>query len=229
MAALLLLLTGCGSLVTELDREAAPAGGPSASPSPTPSYSGGVRAETPDPGVQYGATPSTPAEPYDTALPAPRPSTPAPAPTDCPEAGARLTMDLVNAAMGLRATSVTLTNCGPDTYKLNGYPSIRVQTADGTLLDVQVLQGTSGITTSDDPGPHPVTLKPGESARTDLYWRNTVIDGTESAVNADCISLALTDASAGPRQTLCPSDGPFDLGTTGKLGTTAWQRYDPNA
>ncbi|WP_258564042.1 DUF4232 domain-containing protein [Streptomyces himalayensis] len=48
--------------------------------------------------------------------------------------------------MGLRAQTVTLTNCGKQPYSLNGYPSVRVLDENGKAMDgVKAVQGTDSI------------------------------------------------------------------------------------
>ncbi|EST38700.1 hypothetical protein N566_05965 [Streptomycetaceae bacterium MP113-05] len=182
------LTTGCG-LGAELEREANPA-------------------RTPGPGAT-------------TTVPGPGPSTapslappPQALPTACPESGLRATTGFVSAAMGQRATSVTLTNCGDTPQKLNGYPSLTVLDEDHRPLDVEVLQGTKGITAglSGPKKPVPVTLAPGEAAETGIAWRNTV-------------TLSVAPAPGEPAQVV-EIDGGLDLGNTGRLGTTPWHRTE---
>jgi hypothetical protein len=124
--------------------------------------------------------------------------------------------------MGLRATTVTLVNCGAREYRLNGYPRLVVLDEHREPLDVQILEGTEPVTTGrPDPGPHPVTLKPGESAYTVLVWRNTVTDTTTTAVSGTY--LRVTPAEGRPSETVTP-EGRIDLGNTGRIGTTAWEK-----
>ncbi|WP_189858392.1 DUF4232 domain-containing protein [Streptomyces poonensis] len=214
--AVTLAASGCG-LSEEVEREldpvrtAAAPGGPgasggSASPDPSPS-SGIVRAEE-----------------LPTVAPPQGAPTPTPAPTTCPASGVRIHPGLVEAAMGLRAMTVTLTNCGEQPYRLNGYPELQVLDEQREALDVRIIQGAEPITTGvPDPGPHPVTLRPGESARTGLVWRNTVTDVTTNAVNGPY--LRVTPAEGESSQVLTV-DGGVDLGNTGRLGATAWEK-DP--
>ncbi|WP_371575311.1 DUF4232 domain-containing protein [Streptomyces sp. NBC_01314] len=139
----------------------------------------------------------------------------------CPPSGVRMVPGLVESAMGLRAMGVTLTNCGTVLYTVNGYPAIEVLDEDGEpYADVRVLQGTRHITTGvPDFGPHVVTLKPGESARTELVWRNTVTEADIPAVNA--LYLRIAPLSDRPAEVITPEGG-IDLGNTGRLATTAW-------
>ncbi|GAA2248894.1 hypothetical protein GCM10010145_15320 [Streptomyces ruber] len=150
-------------------------------------------------------------------------SAPPPSPSAaCPASGVRIQPGPVEAAMGLRAMGVTLTNCGERPYSLNGYPDLQVLDEQREPLDVEVLEGTDPITSGlGDRGPHPVTLEPGESARTVLAWRNTVTDPTTVAVNGPY--LRVTPTKGGPSEVIAP-DGGLDVGNTGRLGTTAWDK-----
>ncbi|BBC31758.1 hypothetical protein SGFS_030520 [Streptomyces graminofaciens] len=209
-AALTLLVSGCG-LSAELDRERDPGRAepsPSASPAGTEA-AGTWPSEMPDLSVSE-------LDVQPTEVPTPDPSSP------CPGSGVRIRPELVATAMGLRAMGVTLTNCGKKTYTLNGYPELEVLDAESEPAAVRVLKGSGPITTAvPDLGPHAVTLKPGESARTELVWRNTVTEADTPAVNAPY--LRVTPAKGRPAEIVAP-DGGIDLGNTGRLGRTAWAK-----
>ncbi|SPF00006.1 DUF4232 domain-containing protein [Streptomyces sp. MA5143a] len=210
-AALILAVGGCG-LGEEIDREVNPDRDlPSASASSAGTERpGGVRAdELP--------------EQLPSGLDVRPTEVPSPDPTDtCPSSGVRMLPGLVEPAMGLRAMTVRLTNCGTEPYTVNGYPSVQVLDEDREPVDVRVLRGPEEITTGvPDPGPHEVTLKPGESATTSLVWRNTVTEADVPAVNAPYLRVA--PAKGRPAQVLAP-DGGLDLGTTGRLATGAWTK-----
>ncbi|MFH8748526.1 DUF4232 domain-containing protein [Streptomyces rimosus] len=159
------------------------------------------------------SAPKAQSEPKPTA----KPSRTAPA---CPEDGVVIKGLPVNAAMGTRAMGITLTNCGTSPYKINGYPGVRVLDEHRKPLDVKIAHGSDIV---DDVGPEPLTLKPGEHATAVLMWRNRVTDVTGGAVNG--AYLALTPAEDGGRpQTVREL---VDLGSTGKLGVTAWHREGP--
>ncbi|MFD7662807.1 DUF4232 domain-containing protein [Streptomyces sp. NPDC059788] len=151
------------------------------------------------------------------AKPTPKPSATAPA---CPEDGVVIKGLPVNAAMGTRAMGITLTNCGTRPYKVNGYAGVRVLDESRKPLDVKISHGSDIV---DDIGPEPLTLKPGEQARAVLMWRNRVTDVTGSAVNGAFLSL--TPAEGGGRPQVVREL--IDLGSTGKLGVTAWHREGP--
>ncbi|TGA87786.1 DUF4232 domain-containing protein [Streptomyces sp. MZ04] len=205
LTAVALLAAGCG-LSEELERErnpertadAAPEGGPAASGVPTPP---GLASTTPIP-VDGEPVPDAPS-------------------SSCPASGVRIEPGMVDAAMGLRAMSVTLTNCGKRAYRLNGYPGLRVLDEHREPLDVQILEGPNPVTQMEDPGPHPLTLRREESAHTVLVWRNTVTDTTTNAVSGTY--LEVTPAKGARKATVTPQ-GRIDLGNTGRIGTTAWQK-----
>ena len=208
-----LLLAGCG-LSAELDREMDPA-----REATTPAADPSAPAEP-----SAAAEPSGPAEPSGLAL---RPTTP-PASTapDCPESGWRMSPGMVTATMGLRAMSVTLTNCGKGVREVNGYPDIRVRGLDRQMFAVTVLKGTEPVTTMDDPGPSRVRLRPGQSAYTSLVWRYSAVNAATREGSGVYVDIGPAKGEA--RQTIEPEGG-LDIGETGMLGTTAWQRSPQDA
>ncbi|GLW96733.1 DUF4232 domain-containing protein [Microtetraspora sp. NBRC 16547] len=139
----------------------------------------------------------------------------------CPESGVVITTGEVDAAMGLRALSIEMVNCGDHRYRVKGFPSIRVLDPDRRPLDVKVGNGTSSIALIDgyDTKPMSVTLKPGEKAVAGLVWRNTMTDPTVTATIGSYLEIAPVDGE--PPQTVPQY---VDLGNTGKLGVTAWAR-----
>ncbi|MGW0709495.1 DUF4232 domain-containing protein [Streptomyces sp. NPDC002643] len=211
VAVLAMTVTGCG-LSAEIERERDPARAESfASATPTGTPAAGTwPSDLPDVSVS------------DLDLPYGDVPTDSSAATACPGSGARIRPEPVEAAMGLRAMRVTLTNCGTGTYTLDGYPELQLLDSDSEPVDVRVLKGTEQITTGvPDPGPVPVTLKSGESAKTVLAWRNTVTEGNTPAVDAPY--LKVTPAEGRPSEIVTP-DGGIDLGNTGRLGVTAWEK-----
>lgn len=144
----------------------------------------------------------------------------------CPAEGVRLLVAGVEAAMGLRVLTVQLTNCGSEPYTVHGYPSVRLFDEEREPVEVVVRQGAGGIATvpAFDVPPRPVTLRPGEHARTGLLWRNLVTDSTVAATTA--VRLELASASGRPWQPV-PLGAPavtIDLGNTGELGVRAWTK-----
>jgi hypothetical protein len=136
----------------------------------------------------------------------------------CPPSGVRFHTDLVNAAMGLRATSLTMTNCGDRPYKVNGYPSIQVLDESGApLTGVRTVEGTDEVPMApEDPGPRPLTLAPGEIAYASLYWRTNVEEG---------IYLRVTPGK-GRDVTTVRAEEYLDIGPENILGTTAWAPFN---
>ncbi|MEU0672981.1 DUF4232 domain-containing protein [Streptomyces sp. NPDC006172] len=139
---------------------------------------------------------------------------------DCPAAGLRLWVDEGDAAMGLRVVGLHVQYCGKGDYTVEGYPLLELLDDDREPVDgVKILDGSKEITSSIgvDETPRPVTLKPGETAVARLVWRNTTGFGTP--VNVPYVRVR-AKAGAAP-VTVTPH---LDLGTTGKLGVTPWQR-----
>lgn len=152
---------------------------------------------------------------------------PTPVPTTetkpkCPAPGVTVSAGAVDAAMGLRVMTLTMTNCGADAYTVDGYPAVRVLDEDRAEVTVEVGNGTAGIATVppfDNP-PAPVMLKPGETATSGLLWRNLVTDATVPATVGSY--LEVSPAPGDPWQRLAETDLNIDLGNTGKLGVRAW-------
>lgn len=140
----------------------------------------------------------------------------------CPPEGVRLEVGEGDAAMGLRVLGITLVNCGPRTYRLNGYPAMRPLGADRAALKVQVLHGVKQILGSMpwDAAPEPVTLEPGQRAGTAVAWRNTYDDTRQPPVTVTFLDI--TPQAGRPAQTVAPTGG-LDLGSTGRFGVAAWR------
>ncbi|MFG2373202.1 DUF4232 domain-containing protein [Streptomyces sp. NPDC048504] len=149
------------------------------------------------------------------------PSSEAPAaPGTCPASGIRVSADRGDAAMGLRVVGLHLDNCGTRDYGVDGHPLLELLDDDFQHVDgVKIVDGGGEITPGsvDDKQPGPVTLKPGESATASLVWHNTTEFGTP--VN---VPYARVRAKAGADPVVVTPN--LDLGTTGKLGVTAWQK-----
>jgi hypothetical protein len=133
----------------------------------------------------------------------------------CPVSRGRVTAGMTDAAMGLRANGLMLTNCGSDPYEVNGYPGLEVLDAAQQPLDVEVFH--EGVADIEDPGPSPLKLAPGESAVAILSWRNTTLH--EGATTGEL--LAVTAVPGEARQVI---ELWLDVGTTGRLAVTAWHR-----
>ncbi|MEU5422366.1 DUF4232 domain-containing protein [Streptomyces sp. NPDC020667] len=164
-----------------------------------------------------GPAPETAGRPGD--RPSPDAMSGAPDVLDCPSSGLLAQAGEANAAMGLRVLTVELTNCGTDTKTVNGYPDIQILDSDRKPVEVELERGAASVLGQDDfdAGPVEVTLAPGGKARARLAWRNTVDDLTKSAVTGAYLSLATAPGSA--RQNVPET---IDLGTTGRLGLSAW-------
>ncbi|MCZ7435091.1 DUF4232 domain-containing protein [Micromonospora sp. WMMC241] len=141
----------------------------------------------------------------------------------CTPAGVRITETGVSAAMGLRAMGLELVNCGNQPYELRGYPAVRLADADGDPIAVRIIPGATGITSGFDAPPARLVLRPGERAGAALLWRNTVTDATVVATEGRELDVA--PVTGRPAQPVA-LDGPIDLGTTGRLGVSAWKRRD---
>ncbi|WP_328685294.1 DUF4232 domain-containing protein [Streptomyces sp. NBC_00343] len=149
------------------------------------------------------------------------PSSEAPAAAGtCPASGIRVTADQGDAAMGLRVVGLRLDNCGKRDYGVDGHPLLELLGDDLKHVNgIKILDGGGEITPGsvDDKQPGPVTLRPGESATASLVWRNTTEFGTP--VNVPYVRVR---AKAGADPVIVTPN--LDLGTTGKLGVTAWQK-----
>jgi hypothetical protein len=143
---------------------------------------------------------------------------------ECPSDGVRISADEGDAAMGLRVVGLWLENCGTAAYHVDGYPEVTPLGDARTPVDgVEVLSGAAGITSSlgpHDGPPRPVTLEPGERARAVLVWRNT----TEAGLDAVSAPYARIRAKPGADPVVITPH--LDLGTTGRLGVTAWRATD---
>ncbi|MFG2353504.1 DUF4232 domain-containing protein [Streptomyces sp. NPDC048521] len=142
----------------------------------------------------------------------------------CPASGVRLYADQGDAAMGLRAVSLHLENCGTRPYSLNGRPALQILDADHTAVTgVRLVHGEEIATgTGADGTPRPLTLAPGERAYAVLTWRNTTEAGDGSRpVDAPYVRVR---AKPGARPVIVTPE--LDLGTTGRLGVGPWKKDD---
>ncbi|MCT9006228.1 DUF4232 domain-containing protein [Streptomyces rhizosphaerihabitans] len=197
---------GCG-LSAEIDRERDP--GQTSAPDPVPSVVGTDASHAP-----HAAGTST-GDPLVIVVPGSSKAPPLQQDRGCPPSGLRLDTGLVDAAMGLRAVTLTLTDCGKRPYKVNGYPAIaQVLDEEGApITGVHSVLGTDKVPMAPaDPGPEPFTLNPGDSAHAALYWRMAAQHGVYLRVapqkGQDAVTLRLPDY--------------LDIGPENTLGTTAW-------
>ncbi|WP_327406222.1 DUF4232 domain-containing protein [Streptomyces sp. NBC_01288] len=149
------------------------------------------------------------------------PSSEAPAaPGTCPASGIRVSADQGDAAMGLRVVGLHLDNCGKRDYGVDGHPVLELLDDDLKHVDgVKILDSGGEVTPGsvDDKPSGPVTLGPGESATASLVWHNTTEFGTP--VNVPYVRVR---AKAGADPVIVTPN--LDLGTTGKLEVTPWQK-----
>ncbi|WP_371615881.1 DUF4232 domain-containing protein [Streptomyces sp. NBC_00454] len=140
----------------------------------------------------------------------------------CPEGGVRLVEGDGSAAMGLRAESVQLVNCGTQPYVVEGYPQLRLLDKAQAPVEVTVAHGSAGITTGAanvDAPPQEVVIAPGRAAYVPMVWRNLVTE--TDVVAAEGWVLEVTPRPGAPKLVLRLSR-PVDLGNTGKLGIGPW-------
>jgi uncharacterized protein DUF4232 len=124
--------------------------------------------------------------------------------------------------MGLRVLGITLVNCGPRTYRLNGYPDVRSLDEDRAALKVRVVHGVREIIGSAlpwDGPPKPIVLRPGQQAGAAVAWRNTYNDIRKPPVTVRFLDVA--PLAGRPSQIIDPNGG-LDLGSTGRIGVSAW-------
>ncbi|WEV28966.1 DUF4232 domain-containing protein [Streptomyces sp. 71268] len=140
----------------------------------------------------------------------------------CPASGVRVHADEGSAAMGLRAVSLRLENCGTRVTRLNGYPLLQLLD-DGhqPLGDVRVLHGGSAIATGTgaDGEPRPLAVRPGERAYAVLVWRNTVDNGAAEPAHAPYVRVR---AKPGADPVMVTPE--LDVGTTGRVGIGPWKK-----
>ncbi|WPR53974.1 DUF4232 domain-containing protein [Streptomyces sp. S399] len=124
--------------------------------------------------------------------------------------------------MGLRVGTVALYNCGAEPLKLKGYPALQVLDTEREPMGTEVVEGTRRVSMGpEDPGPRPLVLDPGMSARSTLAWRYWAVDPrTGKGLGA---YLRVAPDGQTPPQTVEVAGG-LDVGE-GVLGTTAWE-YD---
>ncbi|MFI0978976.1 DUF4232 domain-containing protein [Streptomyces sp. NPDC021093] len=138
------LLTGCDGFMVPAGEGEQPTPAPTATrAAPGPS---GIEVE---PGPRPQATPAGPPSAAYT-------------PPVCPY-GVRAETGPINAAMGARATTITLTNCGSKPYTAHGHPSIQILDKDRKPFALTVRLRPSSRQS--------ITLQPGESTTASLSWR----------------------------------------------------------
>ncbi|MFD4997546.1 DUF4232 domain-containing protein [Streptomyces buecherae] len=140
----------------------------------------------------------------------------------CPASGVRVHADEGSAAMGLRAVSLRLENCGTRVTRLDGYPRLQLLDDDHQPLGgVRILHGGSAIATGTgaDGEPQPLAVRPGERAYAVLVWRNTVDNGTAEPAHAPYVRVR---AKPGAAPVMVTPE--LDIGTTGRVGIGPWKK-----
>jgi predicted small lipoprotein YifL len=136
----------------------------------------------------------------------------------CALTGASIVVGIADAAMGQRLTTLVLTNCGSESYRLDGYPQLTVLDQDRRPVAVAVARA-SMIQGVVDPGPKPIVLAPQASAITKLTWRSTVLIGEPDATGS---YIAVSPGQQHPMQ-IVPVR--VDDGTTAQIAATAWEEF----
>ena len=139
------------------------------------------------------------------------PSTAAPA-AACPPPGVVITAGDGDAAAGYRELSLTVKNCGTTDYTLQGRPEIVVLDDKRQPLEVKI-----GASIHYTASPRRITLKPGQGTTAVLSWHGTVTTGEVQ----NGAALEVAPVKGAPKQ-LVTLPVTMDLGTTGKLDTSAW-------
>jgi hypothetical protein len=179
-------------------------------------------------GCEFGATEVPDWEP-EVARPISQttpPSAPPSSSSSC-DTGLRFTEVSGDSAMGLRVRGIEVVNCGTQPLELNGYPQVKLLDEEWQQLDAQILDGAGGIAVVEgfDNPPQPITLQPGERAKSAFVWRNT-----NTSIDPPLVGRHIDIAAVpgGTWQSLVPmppgDDFHVDLGSTGRLGVRAWYR-----
>ncbi|WP_335972074.1 DUF4232 domain-containing protein [Streptomyces sp. CA2R106] len=151
-----------------------------------------------------------------TTAPSAAPATSAPtAAAACPASGLLVGAGPTDGAMGLRQVQLTLTDCGPKSRPVSGYPELRLLDDHGRTVPVAVHHGDDIVDSVTDPGPATTTLHPGGKVVAVLAWRNTYTVSDEPPALAATVRVTV----AGVEQ---PIPLTVDLGNTGKIDVTAW-------
>lgn len=165
---------------------------------------------TPTPAATRSAPPRALATGVPEAAPVPTPTITEAATPSCPASGVTVHMDsFVDGAMGLRATSVQLTNCGKKPYRITDHPAVEVLDKD---------HGPRAVTVRLRPATHDFPrLDPGERATASLTWRVAVAPGSEG-------SGAYLRIAPAPRQESWTFEVMTELGDGAMLEVSPWDR-----
>ncbi|WP_238020005.1 DUF4232 domain-containing protein [Dactylosporangium sp. AC04546] len=138
--------------------------------------------------------------------------------------GLSVTVGGFDAAMGLRALGIRLTNCGSSGYRIRGEPTVRLLDAERKPFEITVNAAEAPALPDQYQGPAPeIVLAPGESAAAMVLWRNTLTDYTTATMGT------YLEVVPGPGQApqLLTERGPYDTGNTARLRVSHWIRADP--
>jgi hypothetical protein len=130
----------------------------------------------------------------------------------CPPPGVVITAGGGDAAAGYRELPLTVRNCGTTDYTLQGRPEIVVLDDKQQPLEVKI-----GASIHYTASPRRITLKPGQGTTAVLSWHGTVTTGEVQ----NGAALEVAPVKGAPKQ-LVVLPVTMDLGTTGKLDTSAW-------
>ncbi|MBD8063313.1 DUF4232 domain-containing protein [Oceanitalea stevensii] len=164
--------------------------------------------------ARQAAVPETPEpEPVPTGTPVPEvaPGEWQVDPLWCTSGQLEVTAGPVEAALGVRAMPVRVTNVADAACVLEGYPDVAFGATRTGAVDVEVDFG--GDTVVEDPGVHRLELAPGERAVTVLGWR------TPAASSADPADWLHVAGFHGGRREVVEVD--TDI-TGGTVSVTAW-------
>lgn len=182
---------------------------------PAPTTAGPTPELVPAQGAPGETVPAQGAPDRSTGMPAPAATARPDPPTGgrpCPPSGVLVGTTETDGAMGLRAMSITLFNCGDKPYQMNGYPFLRVLDAERKPIAVTIENGSR---TNEDPGPRPLNLQPGGTAYASVRWRNTVTYGDVARGEyLEVAPIGDEEPQVVPKR--------LDLGTTGRLEVHAW-------
>lgn len=135
----------------------------------------------------------------------------------CPPAGVLVEVGPVDGAAGLRAVTLSLVNCGPSPYPVEGFPGLRLLDEQQDVVAVTVLEDLDPVGAGLDLPAELLDLAPGQTAEAVLLWRNTVELGLPNTPGS---YLAVTPAPGATEQVVALD---VDLGTTGRLTTGPWR------
>jgi hypothetical protein len=176
--------------------------------------------DSPEPAVTVQTSRPAPPRPVQ-SHPAPSrspsvfPGTPAPTCVD----GLSVTVGGFDAAMGLRALGIRLTNCGDRAYRVRGAPAVRLLDAERKPFEITVNAAEAPALPDQYQGAAPeVVLAPGESAAAMVLWRNTLTDYPTATMGT---YLEIVPAPGRAPQ-LLTEHGPYDTGNTARLSVSHW-------